>query len=78
LHFANRELTGFGSIIINNFGFLHYDSVLLAGAVGGGVLFNCITVDMLDAILNNDRPWLAMACEIPVVLVAYLVMGFLR
>jgi membrane protein implicated in regulation of membrane protease activity len=74
LHFANGALTGFGSIIINSFGFSHFDSVLLTGAVGGGVLFNCITAGLLGAMFKNARLWLVMACETPVILGACLVL----
>ncbi|KAJ5304478.1 uncharacterized protein N7443_004138 [Penicillium atrosanguineum] len=73
LHFTNGALTGFGSIIINSFEFSHFDSVLLNGAVWGGVLFNCITAGILGAMFKNARLWIVMACEIPVILRACLV-----
>jgi len=59
LHFANGALTGFGSIIINRFGFSHFDSVR-RGAVGGGALFNCVTVGILGAMFKIARLWLVI------------------
>jgi hypothetical protein len=46
----------------------------LTGAVGGGVLFNCITAGILGAMFKNARLWFVMAYETPVILGACLVL----
>ncbi|KAJ5460841.1 uncharacterized protein N7458_002393 [Penicillium daleae] len=72
LHFANGGISGFGSVIISSFGYSSFQSVLLTGAVGGGVFVTCIIVGITGTFFKDCRTWLVIACEACVVLGACL------
>lgn len=68
LNLANGGVSGFGSEIINSFGYSSFRSVLLTGAVGGGVFIICIVVGIIGTRFNDGRIWLIIACEVCVML----------
>ncbi|KAL2830163.1 major facilitator superfamily domain-containing protein [Aspergillus pseudoustus] len=72
LHFVNGVISGFGSVIISSFGYSPFDSVLLTGAVGGGVFITCIFFGIMGTVVKDCRTWLTIGCEVCVLVGACL------
>ncbi|KAF9895241.1 hypothetical protein FE257_000143 [Aspergillus nanangensis] len=73
LHFVNGGVSGFGTVIISSFGYSSLDSVLLTGAVGGGVFVTCIVIGLVGTLKKDFRTWLIIFGEVTVVIGATMV-----
>jgi hypothetical protein len=74
LHNVNGAISGFGSIIVNSFGYSPFTSVLLTGAVGALVFVSLLVVGLAGTFIKNIRTVLLSFCEVPVIIGAALVL----
>jgi MFS family permease len=73
IHFVNGSVSGFGSIIVNSFGYPHLKSILLVGATGACVVVTLIIAGLIGTYVRNVRTILMAVVEIPVIIGSALV-----
>lgn len=73
LHIVNGAVSGFGSIIVNSFGYSHLKSILMLGATGGSVVASLVVAGMVGTFVRNTRAYLMAAFELFTILGSCLV-----
>ncbi|KAK5057505.1 hypothetical protein LTR84_011505 [Exophiala bonariae] len=73
IHFVNGSVSGFGSIIVNSFGYPHLKSILLVGATGACVVVTLIIAGAIGTYTQNTRTIVMAVVEVPVIIGSILV-----
>lgn len=62
LHIVNGAVSGFGSMIVNSFGYSHLKSILMLGgtgrATGGSVVASLVVAGMVGTFVRNTQSYL--------------------
>jgi hypothetical protein len=74
LHNVNGAISGFGSIIVNSFGYSPFTSFLLTGAVGALAFVSLLVIRLAGVFVKNIRPLLLSFCQVPVIIGTALVL----
>jgi hypothetical protein len=64
LHNVNGAISGFGSIIVNSFGYSPFTSVLLTGAVGALAFVSLLVIGLAGVFVKNIRTLLLSSCQV--------------
>ncbi|KAJ8995574.1 hypothetical protein HRR80_000340 [Exophiala dermatitidis] len=77
LHIVNGAVSGFGSMIVNSFGYSHLKSILMLGgtgrATGGSVVASLVVAGMVGTFVRNTQSYLMAAFELFTILGSCLV-----
>ncbi|KAH7152647.1 MFS general substrate transporter [Dactylonectria macrodidyma] len=64
---VNGAVSGFGVVIISSFGFGQFESVLVAGSVGGVVFLSLLFAGVVSVFVRNQRCNLAFVTTLPLI-----------